>query len=130
MEQNNELVPSKETIHKFIMGSPSPALENDDLGDSVGILPEEEHVSQHSPGEATTILNDSASSVLEFGSHHFDSTVLDTQLPEHSSPTASERLHTHKLPGTQYDRHDTSSASADMRSQSAIENERSVGLRA
>lgn len=78
MQDNNELVPSKETIHEFITGLSSPALENENLSDSVEILPEEDALSHHAAGEATTILNDSATSILEFGSHG-DSTALDAR---------------------------------------------------
>lgn len=77
---SNELVPSKEKIHEFITGLPSPAFENENLSDSVGILPEEDGFSQHAAGEATTILNDSAASILEFESQ-VNSTTLDSQLP-------------------------------------------------
>ena len=115
MQHSNEFVQSKESIHEFITDLHS---EDKDLSDSVGILPDEEQLSQDIPHEATTILYDSASSALQFGSHA-DSTVSDAPTP--NVPTPLEKLNTN-IPSGQ---HDAQSASQEVHSRSAGENERS-----
>ena len=119
MQHSNEFVQSKESIHEFITGLHSPASEDKDLSDSVGILPDEEQLSQDIPHEATTILYDSASSALQFGSHA-DSTVSDA--PTRNAPTPLEKLNTNIL---SHGQHDAQSASQEVHSRSAGENERS-----